>query len=177
MKGYETYLRRCQHSDYVDRYIDYGSHKDELRRFYGRRRQLSKILRDEGVVGMYRGLSLNLVRTLPAVAVTFTTYEKIVQELASHQDQDSNDAYLGGMFQMSHEELVAQLSPDVAKMWNDGGSLAHLKRTYDPMKSPVKYRRMRIDYGWFIKPTQTYTTEINAPYAQFMSDKKNMDSN
>lgn len=116
-------------------------------------------------------------KSLPCVFRNEFANEKIVQELASHQDQDSNDAYLGGMFQMSHEELVAQLSPDVAKMWNDGGSLAHLKRTYDPMKSPVKYRRMRIDYGWFIKPTQTYTTEINAPYAQFMSDKKNMDSN
>eukprot|EP00793_Prasinoderma_coloniale_P006293 PRCOL_00001123-RA len=40
-----------------------------------------QIIREEGIAGMYRGLSLNLVRTLPAVAVTFTTYEKIVQEL------------------------------------------------------------------------------------------------
>lgn len=37
-----------------------------------------QILRQEGVAGMYRGLSLNLVRTLPAVAVTFTSYEQLV---------------------------------------------------------------------------------------------------
>ena len=48
MKGYEIYLRRCQHAEYIDRYVDYGAHKDLLRRFYGRRRQLSQILRDEG---------------------------------------------------------------------------------------------------------------------------------
>ena len=47
MKGYESYFHRCQNPEYADRYVDYGLHKDKLRKFYKRRRQLSKILRDE----------------------------------------------------------------------------------------------------------------------------------
>ena len=47
MKGYEEYFRRCQDPDCAGHYVDYGLLKDKLRQFYGRRRQLSKILRGE----------------------------------------------------------------------------------------------------------------------------------
>lgn len=47
MKGYESYFHRCRHPDYASQYIDYGLHKETLRQFYTRRRQLAKILRKE----------------------------------------------------------------------------------------------------------------------------------
>ena len=46
MTGYEEHCVRCKHPDYTTQYIDYGLHKDKLRQFYTRRRQLSQIIRD-----------------------------------------------------------------------------------------------------------------------------------
>ena len=36
-----------------------------------------RILREEGVLGLYSGLQTNLVRVVPACALTFTTYELV----------------------------------------------------------------------------------------------------
>lgn len=41
-----------------------------------------KIYRQDGWRGFYRGLSINLVRTVPASAVTMLTYELIMRHLS-----------------------------------------------------------------------------------------------
>jgi solute carrier family 25 folate transporter 32 len=40
------------------------------------------IARDEGVRGFYKGMAVNLVRTVPSSALTILTYELIMQHLA-----------------------------------------------------------------------------------------------
>lgn len=43
---------------------------------------LSQIYREEGLVrGLYRGMSINYLRAIPMVAVSFTTYELMKQLL------------------------------------------------------------------------------------------------
>ncbi|CAG9464007.1 unnamed protein product [Pedinophyceae sp. YPF-701] len=42
-----------------------------------------KILQEEGIVGFYRGCATNLLRTTPAAALTFTTFELISSHLRS----------------------------------------------------------------------------------------------
>ena len=39
------------------------------------------ILREDGPRGFYRGFFVNLARTLPSAAITFTTYELIARHL------------------------------------------------------------------------------------------------
>ena len=47
MKDYDSYFRRCQNPAYdCNQYINYSLHKEKLRQFYQRRRQLSKIIRE-----------------------------------------------------------------------------------------------------------------------------------
>lgn len=41
------------------------------------RRSILWMLRTEGVAGLYRGVSLNFVKTLPAMAISFTMYDRI----------------------------------------------------------------------------------------------------
>ncbi|KAL7539160.1 hypothetical protein ACHAWF_006314 [Thalassiosira exigua] len=49
IKGYETYFLRSQNPSIgAHNYIDYGLHKDLLRKFYARRQQLAKALREGG---------------------------------------------------------------------------------------------------------------------------------
>ncbi|PRQ70804.1 Mitochondrial carrier domain-containing protein [Rhodotorula toruloides] len=51
-----------------------------------------RILREEGVAGFYRGLGVNLLRTVPASAMTLLTYEELMRRLVcmTHgQDGDS----------------------------------------------------------------------------------------
>lgn len=40
------------------------------------------ILREEGVRGLYKGLTTNLIRTIPSAAISLWTYEIIVSQLA-----------------------------------------------------------------------------------------------
>jgi solute carrier family 25 folate transporter 32 len=40
-----------------------------------------RILREEGVAGFYRGLGVNLLRTVPASAMTLLTYEELMRRL------------------------------------------------------------------------------------------------
>lgn len=41
----------------------------------------SRILREEGPVGFYRGMATNLLRTVPSSAVTILTYELLMRRL------------------------------------------------------------------------------------------------
>ncbi len=43
-----------------------------------------QLWRTEGVAGFYRGCSANLLRTTPAAALTFTSFELIVRELRKY---------------------------------------------------------------------------------------------
>ena len=49
-------------------------------------RTLQMILQMEGVRGMYRGLTVSLVKAAPASAVTMWTYERALQALMRHKD-------------------------------------------------------------------------------------------
>ena len=55
------------------------------KKYYGQRggiiHTFLKIQRQDGWRGFYRGLSINLVRTVPNAAVTFLTYELIMRNL------------------------------------------------------------------------------------------------
>lgn len=53
------------------------------------------IARDEGIRGFYKGMTVNLVRTVPSSALTILTYEVIMQHLA----------------QIEHEQQAAHTSP------------------------------------------------------------------
>ena len=37
---------------------------------------IKRVARERGVLGLYRGMSLNFVKATPAVCVTYITYEK-----------------------------------------------------------------------------------------------------
>lgn len=83
------------------------------------------------------------------------------------------------MFGVTTKELLNQLSPDV-KAFMEKMSHQHeeVRKKNDKVTAvPVTYKRMRIEYGWFIKPTQTYTNDVKGTYAAFQKDKKEMDSN
>ncbi len=47
----------------------------------GLRAGLALIARTEGLPGLYRGLSINLVRVVPAASITFLTYESLLSHL------------------------------------------------------------------------------------------------
>lgn len=51
------------------------------------------ILRTEGVAGFYRGLSVNLVRVIPSTAVTFFTYEYLLDQLRQRERDREPDSY------------------------------------------------------------------------------------
>lgn len=46
-----------------------------------------KIIQKEGWAGLYKGLSVNLFRTVPNSAVTMLTYELLMRKLSSHRNQ------------------------------------------------------------------------------------------
>jgi len=46
---------------------------------------IRSILKEEGVIGFYRGMGTNLLRTAPACAITFTTYELLSRHLKKIQ--------------------------------------------------------------------------------------------
>ncbi|GAA5945694.1 hypothetical protein JCM3775_000015 [Rhodotorula graminis] len=55
-----------------------------------------RILREEGVAGFYRGLGVNLLRTVPASALTILTYELIFRHLhriGEQAEQEAEKAY------------------------------------------------------------------------------------
>ncbi len=43
---------------------------------------LQTIIKQEGIAGLYRGLSINYIRAAPQVAISFTTYEWVKKKLA-----------------------------------------------------------------------------------------------
>ncbi|KAG8731490.1 hypothetical protein FRC10_001691 [Ceratobasidium sp. 414] len=55
----------------------------ETRRYRGFMQTAARIMRREGWRGLYKGLSINLVRTVPNSAVTLVTYELLMRQLAS----------------------------------------------------------------------------------------------
>jgi len=44
-------------------------------------------MKDEGLRGFYRGCTTNLVRTTPAAALTFTSYEMIARNLRARSQE------------------------------------------------------------------------------------------
>jgi len=56
--------------------------QSQQRPYRGMIRTTMKIVRDEGWKGLYKGLSINLVRTVPNSAVTLLTYELLMRQLA-----------------------------------------------------------------------------------------------
>lgn len=44
------------------------------------------IIEEEGVLGLYSGVRTNLIRVVPACAITFTAYELIYRELKLWND-------------------------------------------------------------------------------------------
>lgn len=118
-------------------------------------------------------------QSLPVVFRNEYKDEPVVKELSSKNSQESHDDYLLSKFGASTMELMDQLSPHV-KEWMEKMNKMHenVRNENHAVKSqPITYKRMRIEYGWFIKPTQTYTTEVKGTYASFQKDKKEMDSN
>lgn len=51
-----------------------------------------RILREEGLAGFYRGLGVNLLRTVPASALTILTYELIFRHLHRWGEQAEDEA-------------------------------------------------------------------------------------
>lgn len=52
-----------------------------------------QILTEDGVGGLYRGLKANLLRTIPAAAITFLTYEgsrKFLTEWVEELERERN---------------------------------------------------------------------------------------
>lgn len=62
-------------------------------RYSGLLQACRTIAREEGIRGFYKGMTVNLIRTVPSSALTILTYEVIMQHLAQdqHQHQHSND--------------------------------------------------------------------------------------
>jgi Mitochondrial carrier protein len=50
-----------------------------------------QILKEDGIGGLYRGLKANLLRTIPAAAVTFVTYEESRKLLIEWADKSEKD--------------------------------------------------------------------------------------
>jgi len=49
--------------------------------YTGLRDAVTRILKDEGLKGFYRGMGSNLLRVTPSCAITFTTYELLFRYL------------------------------------------------------------------------------------------------
>ncbi len=54
---------------------------DGHQKYYGIVDAVRTIFKEEGWRGFYRGLHINIIRVVPAAAITFVTYEMIVQRL------------------------------------------------------------------------------------------------
>ena len=52
---------------------------------------LNKVLKDEGVQGLYRGLTAQLVRAIPNCAIMMCTYELTVYALTPHRPHTDSD--------------------------------------------------------------------------------------
>lgn len=66
-------------------------HSLELSGFYFSASRLHglvlQVMREDGVRGFYRGCTTNLVRTTPAAALTFTSYELIARTLRAKNEE------------------------------------------------------------------------------------------
>ncbi|PWN93177.1 mitochondrial carrier [Acaromyces ingoldii] len=60
-------------------------------RYTGVLQACATIAREEGVRGFYKGMGVNLIRTVPSSALTILTYEIMMQHLNYDPDQDSQD--------------------------------------------------------------------------------------
>lgn len=57
----------------------------------------AQIIADDGLAGFYRGCTTNLLRTTPAAALTFTSFELIARQLRSkgaRQRQEERNQHL-----------------------------------------------------------------------------------
>ena len=55
-----------------------------MRQYSGFIQTFASILRYEGILGFYRGMGVNLVRTVPNSGLTILTYEVIMHYFATH---------------------------------------------------------------------------------------------
>ena len=40
-------------------------------------RLVQRIIKTEGIIGLYRGIGANMLKVIPAVSISYATYEKI----------------------------------------------------------------------------------------------------
>ncbi|CAJ2501050.1 Uu.00g039030.m01.CDS01 [Anthostomella pinea] len=66
-------------------------HKD-IPEYAGTVRSIRRIVAAEGVRGLYRGLTVSLLKAAPASAVTMWTYERALNFLVKHGEEESGDA-------------------------------------------------------------------------------------
>ncbi|KAI8632185.1 mitochondrial dicarboxylate carrier protein [Xylariaceae sp. FL1651] len=66
-------------------------HKD-IPEYVGTVRSIQQIIQREGVRGLYRGLTVSLLKAAPASAVTMWTYERVLNFLMDHGKEDSGDS-------------------------------------------------------------------------------------
>jgi hypothetical protein len=59
---------------------------------YSITRAIAYILRHEGIAGLYRGVSLNFIKTAPAMSISFTLYDKFRNALSVPPSQYSATA-------------------------------------------------------------------------------------
>lgn len=57
---------------------------------------IKKVLKSEGIPGLYRGCATNLLRTTPSAVITFTTYEMMLRffrEVVSPETNNKSEDY------------------------------------------------------------------------------------
>lgn len=74
----------CAYPHEVLRMRLYFQKDSDHKPYSGLRDAVQRILRSEGVAGLYRGLSANLVRVIPSTAVTFVAYEELSKRIMKH---------------------------------------------------------------------------------------------
>lgn len=70
-----------------------GAHASRNGRYSGVIQACKIIARDEGLRGFYKGMTVNLVRTVPSSALTILTYEVIMQHLAQIEHEKQQAAH------------------------------------------------------------------------------------
>ena len=107
--------------------------------FRGLSKTCSQILVDDGLRGFYHGCVTNLIRTTPAAAVTFTSFELINRKLRSWAEQPTE--YEQALMQRgeseSEEETAVALAPPFASVGK--GKDVHFQRELKAHIRPLEH--------------------------------------